>query len=134
MKLYVSRTCQFSWISTSMQKVSAFDLFIFEMQLILESHDRTGHTHFWPCPPEKFLSIFNLCEFVSTCKISAYFTDFFWSMVDWRILQSDWLTTFWHISQEQKFFQIWDLCRNSTNDINFHYKTNSRKINDQIFQ
>ena len=51
-----------------------------------------------------------------------------------KILQSDWLKTFWPISHEQKFCQIWDLCRNTTNSINFHYKTNLVKISDQIFQ
>ena len=29
---------------------------------------------------------------------------------------------------------IWDLCRNIANNINFHYKTNSIKINDKCFQ
>ena len=51
-----------------------------------------------------------------------------------KILQSDWLRTFWPISQEQKFSQIWDLYSNTANNINFHYITNLVKINDQIFQ
>ena len=55
-------------------------------------------------------------------------------MVDKKILQSDWLTTFWPISQEQKFSQVWDLCRNTANDIYFNCRTNSVNINDQIFQ
>ena len=29
-----------------------------EIQSILESHDQTIHTHFWPCPPNKFLISF----------------------------------------------------------------------------
>ena len=33
-----------------------------------------------------------------------------------------------------KYSQIWDLCRNITNNIHFHYRTNSVKINDKIFQ
>ena len=49
-------------------------------------------------------------------------------------MQSDWLRTFWPISQEPEFSQIWDLCRNTANDINLHYITNSVKINDKIFQ
>ena len=49
------------------------------------------------------------------------------------MLHSDWLRTFWPMSQEQKFSQIWDFCRNTAN-INFHYRSNSVKINDQIFQ
>ena len=31
---------------------------VFETQLILESRDLTGHTHFWPGPPYKFLICF----------------------------------------------------------------------------
>ena len=46
--------------------------------------------------------------------------------VDKKILQSNWLRKFWPISQEQKFSQIWDLCRNTANK-NFHYRTNSVK-------
>ena len=49
-------------------------------------------------------------------------------------MQSDWLRTFWPTCQEQEFFQIWDLCRNTANSINFRYRTNSVKINDRIFQ
>ena len=36
--------------------------------------------------------------------------------------------TFRPISHETKFFQIWDLCRNYANNINFHYRINSVKI------
>ena len=50
---------------------------------------------------------------------------------DLKVLQSDWLTGFCHISQEQDF-SIQDLCRNTANNINFYYRTNSVKINDQI--
>ena len=49
-------------------------------------------------------------------------------------MQSDWLRTFWHISQEPEFSQIWNLCRNTANKINFNYRTNSVKINDKGFQ
>ena len=55
-------------------------------------------------------------------------------MVDWKILQSGWLRTFWSISQEQKFSQIWDLFRNTANNISFHYTIKPVKINDHIFQ
>ena len=37
------------------------------------------------------------------------------------------------ISPEQDLFQIEDLCRNIANNINFHYRTNSGKLNNQIF-
>ena len=67
-----------SWICTTMQKISPFHRFVLEIQPIFESRDQTGHNHFWPRPSKNFWSTFNLCEFVSTCKISRYFTDLFW--------------------------------------------------------
>ena len=33
------------------------------------------------------------------------------NITDLKILQSDWPTAFWPISQETDFFQIWDLCK-----------------------
>ena len=33
------------------------------------------------------------------------------NIVDFIILQSDWLRIFWTISQEQKLSQIWNSCR-----------------------
>ena len=50
------------------------------------------------------------------------------------MLQSDWMIIFWPISQELEFSQIWDFCRNKANNIHFHYRTNSVKINGNIFQ
>ena len=84
--------------------------------------------------PKIFWSIFNLCEFVSTWKKSGYFIDLFWRYGDLKILQSDWLRTFWLVSQEPEFSQIWDLCRNTASNRNFHYRTNIVKINGNIFQ
>ena len=55
-------------------------------------------------------------------------------MVNLKILPSDWLRKFWPISQEPEFSQMSDLCRNTANNIIFHYRTNSVKINDKIFQ
>ena len=49
---------------------------------------------------------------------------------DLKILQSDWLRACWSTSQKQKFSRIWDLCTNTDNNTNFHYRTNSVKIND----
>ena len=57
----------------------------------------------------------------------------FWRNSDLKILQSDSLRPFPLTSQEQDFSQIQDLWMNSTNNANFHYRTNSVKINDQIF-
>ena len=50
--------------------------------------------------------------------------------VDLKILQSDWLTAFWHISQEPDFSWKCDLYMNIVNNINFHYRLNAQKIND----
>ena len=54
-----------------------------------------------------------------------------------KFFQFDWLTAFFlSMSQEQNFsmgFGIWDLCSNTENQMNFHYRTNSVKIYDQIF-
>ena len=54
-------------------------------------------------------------------------------MVVLEILQSDWLGEFWSIYQEQDFPKTYDLCRNTANNMKFHYRTNAVKINDQIF-
>ena len=50
-------------------------------------------------------------------------------IVDLKVLQPDWLKVLqsdWLISQELA------LPSNTTNNINFHYGTNSEKLNDQI--
>ena len=70
--------------------------------------------------PHIFWSTFNLCEFVSTCKTSGYFIGLFWKYGWLKILHTDRLRTFWPISQEPEFSQIWDLCKNTANNINFH--------------
>ena len=54
-------------------------------------------------------------------------------MLALKILQSEWLRPFQHISQEQHFPQIDDLYRNTALNINFHYRKNSGKINGQFF-
>ena len=38
------------------------------------------------------------------------------------------------MSHEKNFLQMWDLCRNTENNIHFHYRTNSEKISSQTFQ
>ena len=123
-----------SWICTSMQKISSFHQFLLEKQPILESRDQNDHTHFWQHPSKNISINFNLCEFVSTCKKSGYFIDLLWRY-GWLKNPAIWLAeNILAPSQEQKFSQTWDLCRNRANNINFHYRTNSEKINDKIFQ
>ena len=41
-------------------------------------------------------------------------------LINLKIKESDWLRPFWLISREQDFSQIKNLCRNTTNNINFH--------------
>ena len=48
-------------------------------------------------------------------------------------MQFDWMTTFWHITPEQKFCQIRHWWWNINNSISFHFKLFPRKTND-IFQ
>ena len=48
-------------------------------------------------------------------------------------MQSDWLRTFWPISQVQKISNM-GFVLSTLNNTNFHYRTNSAKINDHIFQ
>ena len=95
----------------------------------------SGHAN-----PEIFWSTINLCEFVSTCKNQAISMICSGDMVDKKILQSDWLRTFWPISQDifphisGHFSQIWHLCMNIADNIHVHYRTNSVKIYDKNFQ
>ena len=87
----------------------------------------------WPGWPHPFLtmtnfwSTFNLCEFVSTCKKSGYFIDLFWRY-GWLKNPAIWLAEniLAHISGTKIL--------NTANNINFHYRTNSEKINDKMFQ
>ena len=48
-------------------------------------------------------------------------------------MQSDWLRTFWSISQEQRFSQIWDLCRNTVNNAGFHIEQIQWKLMPKFF-
>ena len=84
------------------------------------------HTH-----PIIFGSTFNLCEFVSTCKKSGNLDDLFWRY-GWLKYPAIWLAENISMSKEQKFSQIWDLCRNTTNNMNFHYRTNLANVNRVI--
>ena len=88
---------------------------------------QTGHTqtNFFDQP----LIFVNLHQ---NAKNEVVFLNCSGETVDLKILQSDWLRAFWSISQGEKNYQIHDLCRNTANNINFHYRTNSVKINGQI--
>ena len=99
-----------SWICTSMQKINLFHLFILET-VNFKPQNQNGHTHF-----------LNLYQPAKNHPTSSIFS------VD---SVND---TFWPISLKHNFSQIWDLCRNTSNNIKFHYRTNLVKINNQILQ
>ena len=84
--------------------------------------------------PNIFQSTFNFHEFPSTCKKQVFSSFCSRDIVNLKILKSDWLRAFWPKSQEADFSQVQDLCNNASNNINFLYRTNSEKTNNQIFQ
>ena len=49
-------------------------------------------------------------------------------IVELKILQSNWPTAFWPLSQEPDFHP--NMGFTQANKINFHYRPNSEKIND----
>ena len=57
-------------------------------------------------------------------------------LVNLKILKSDWPRGFWLIVISGiRLLQIWDLCKHTANNMNFHYRPKSEKIiNDQFFQ
>ena len=67
------------------------------------------------------------------CDWCDCFINFSGEIVDLKIMQSDLLRAFWIISQEQDLFQRMDLCRNTADNINFYYETNSVNIDDHFF-
>ena len=117
-------------------KISAYSIYSFLRYNQFQSHvTRLAMPIFDHVHPKTFWSTFSLCELVSTCKKIRLF---YWFVLEiWLVkktLQSDWLRTFWPISLVQNFYQIWNLCSNTANNIGFPYRKNSVKINDQIFQ
>ena len=52
------------------------------------------------------------------------------NIVNLKIKPSDWSRAFWPISQDTDFSQVWDLCKNTANILNFLYRPNSDKINN----
>ena len=70
-------------------------------------------------------------NFYHHAKNKAVSLIFSGEMVDLKILQSEWLRAFWSIPHEKDLSQREYLGRNTANNINFHYRTKSGKINDQ---
>ena len=80
-----------------------------------------------------FVQFFIFVNLYQHSKNEAVSLIYFGEMVVLEILQSDWLGELWSVYQEQDFSKTQDLCRNTANNMNFHYRTNAVKINDQIF-
>ena len=51
-----------------------------------------------------------------------------------RILSFDWPATFWPLTREPDFCQIWDWLCNINKNISFHFRLFQGKANDKIFQ
>ena len=83
--------CEF--VSTC--KNSVIQSVILQIQSILESHQQTSRSNFWPRIP----SFLWIC--ISMQKMRSIFSE---EIVGLKILQSDWLSAFWPISQEQDFY------------------------------
>ena len=107
------------------EKISSFHQFILEIRSILENFDHAQ--------PKTFPSNFNSYEFVSTCKKWGYFICLFWRY-GWLKNLKIWLAEkiLANISQEQKISQLWDFHRNTSNNMNFNYRTNWIEVNDEI--
>ena len=128
-----------------MPKISLFHLFILHIESILVSHRMTGHIHFWQHEPQNLQCPFNLHEIVPACKKSVNS----WDTVNLRVHRPDLHNLLWrnsslrnyaiwlaesilaYISRTRFFPKV--LCRNTANNKHIHYRTNSVKINDQIF-
>ena len=98
------------------KKISLFHLFFFEIPSILESHDQTSHTYFWPCPPKELLTSFwFLGIFISMQKKfpSARSSD----RVNWRVPSADWPHLFLTMStppppppKKKNFWSAFNFC------------------------
>ena len=73
----------------------------------------------------------NLYQYAKNQAISIFC---YRNIFNFKILQSDWPRTFWSISQEPDFPEIWDLHKNIKNNINFHYRPKFRnKLMVKVF-
>ena len=105
----------------------------------IPSWDTVNFRVLWPDWPHSFLTMPNQKCFDRYVNLHQHTKNpgFHWFILEIRlikkILQSDWLKLFWPISKEQKLSQIRDLCRNTANNIRFHYRTNSVKLMTKFF-
>ena len=76
------------------------------------------------CSPKVILSIYRKLSCLSQTKNQLYPP----------CISEDWTSTFWPITLEPDFFQIWDWWWNISNNKSFHFRLFPRKTNDKIFQ
>ena len=111
---------------TSMQNISQFHLFILQIQSILESRDQIGHTHFLTMSIQKFLIslwFLSICISMQKMTLPLIFVN-----------SAIWLAESILVNiSGTRFFPKTGLCRITANNVNFYYRTNSVKINDQFF-
>ena len=111
-----------------MQKISIFHLFNFEIQSILESHDQTGHAHFWLYPPKKLLINF---YFMLICINIYKIRLFHWFVLEILLIKKSCNLIGWEYFgqylRNKNFHKYVGICRNIANNITFHYITNSVK-------
>ena len=121
-------------------KINIYSIFSFlrYSQFRVHRPDQIGHTHFWKSRTKKFpinsqlLWIHINMRLIHITKNEAISSICSGEIVEWKILQFDWLRACWPIFQEQGFPQ-YRICWNTAKNINFHYRTNSVKINKQGF-
>ena len=105
---------------------SQFHLFILQIQSILESRDQIGHTHFLTISIQKFLIslwLLSICINMQRMTLPLKF-----------VSSAIWLVESILVNiSGTRFFPKTGLCRITANNVNFYYRTNSVKINDQFF-
>ena len=111
---------------TSMQNISQFHLFILQIQSILEPKNQIGHTHF-------------LTMFIQKILISLWFLSICINMQKMTlplkfVNSAIWLAESILVNiSGTRLLPKTGLCRITANNVNFYYRTNSVKINDQLF-
>ena len=92
-------------VSTSKKSVYIFQLFILQIQSILESHHQTGHTNFWHVHPRNFKLCFNLCDIVPHAKNQLIPSILSWNTVNFRVQRPDWPHSFLKMPHIKLFHQ-----------------------------
>ena len=80
--------------------ITYIQLFILEIQSILESRDQIGLTHFSPCPVKKILINFYFLQIFISMQNEAVSSICSGEIVDLKIEESDLLRAFWLIFEE----------------------------------